>query len=940
MYAGRIRSAAPLARIIHSSLALTPGTRLGVYEITAQIGEGGMGQVYRATDTKLKRQVAIKILPPAVAADADRLARFQREAEVLASLNHPNIAGIYGLEESGGMTALVMELVEGDDLSQRIARGAIPVDEALPIAKQIAEALEAAHEQGIIHRDLKPANIKVRSDGTVKVLDFGLAKAMEPAAGLSPSLSMSPTITTPAMMTGVGMILGTAAYMSPEQARGKAVDKRADIWAFGAVLFEMLTGQRAFGGDDVSEVLSRVLQREPAWETLPAALPPTLLVYLKRCLHKDLKQRIGDIHDVRLALEGAFETGVSQVAAAVSMPQAPVWRRALPLALTSLLTAVVIGAAAWFATRTPPAAVVRTEVTTSGASAMSLSGADRDVAITPDGSRIVYRGQNQLLVRALNQLTPTALTGLGAPRGPFISPDGQWVGFFDGTNALKKVAITGGPAVSIGMVDGQGARGATWGEDGTIIFATTAPGTGLQRVSAAGGEPAVLTKAGAGAGDDHFWPEFLPGGQAVLFTVLTTAANALDNAQIAVLDLRTNTQTVLVRGGSHAHYLPSGHLVYGAGGTLRAVAFDLGTLSVVGTPVPVLEQVTMTGNGGVDAVVADNGTLVYVAGGVSGATGPQRSLVWVDRTGREEPLPAPPRAYGTPRVSPDGTRVAMRLGDEELDLWVYDLARATLTRLTFEPTNDSTPIWTPDGRRLVFASSRTGQQNLYIQPADGTGSAVRLTDSPNLQATTGISPDGTRVLFNENTGAMKRDIGVLTLPQLLPRGGGPAGSSLAKVEPLLSTRFEERGGIVSPDGRWMAYESDSSGRFEIYVRPFPAVGEGQWQVSTGGGVQALWSRDDRELFYLAPDGSLMSVPVDARGAAWSAGTPSRLITKSYFASDSVVAPGRMYDVSPDGRRFLMIKEGRSTENDPAVTPPNLIVVQHWLEELKRLVPTN
>jgi serine/threonine protein kinase len=520
-------------------LALTPGTRLGVYEVTAQIGEGGMGQVYRATDTKLKRQVAIKILPPSLAADSDRLARFQREAEVLASLNHPHIAAIYGLEESGDMTALVMELVEGDDLSQRITRGAIPIDEALPIAKQIAEALEAAHEQGIIHRDLKPANIKVREDGTVKVLDFGLAKAMEPTGTMSPGLSMSPTLSLQA--TQAGMILGTAGYMSPEQARGKTVDKRSDIWAFGAVLFEMLTGQRAFGGDDVSEVLSRVLQREPAWAALPPEVPLRVQQVLRMCLQKDLKQRAHDIADIRLALEGAFETAVPQSATPAAAPL----RRRVALASTAALLAgaVVATTLMWFATRPVPPRVSRLLIASPGTAALTINGNDRDLAITPDGSRLVYVGNRgtQLFVRALDALNPVAVY-TGAPRGPFVSPDGQWIGFVDNNAVLKKVAVTGGPAVTLATLVGF-SLGATWGPDDTIIVASQDSTTGLQRVGAAGGSTTVLTRPDRAQGElDHVWPEMLPDGRSVLFTI-AAVTGGLDAAQVAVLDLQTGTRT-------------------------------------------------------------------------------------------------------------------------------------------------------------------------------------------------------------------------------------------------------------------------------------------------------------------------------------------------------------------------------------------------------------
>ena len=935
-------------------MVLPPGTRLGPYEVITQIGVGGMGEVYRATDTHLGRQVAIKVLPEAFAQDADRLARFEREAKTLAALNHPHIAAIYGFEKSGGANALVMELVEGPTLAELLERRAgpsgpagLPIDEALPIAKQIAEALEAAHEQGIIHRDLKPANVKVRPDGTVKVLDFGLAKAMEPPSGSSPSVSMSPTITTPAM-TQAGMILGTAAYMSPEQARGKTVDKRADIWAFGCVLYEMLTGQRAFGGDDVSDVLASVLAREPDWARLPATLSPALGTYVRRCLQKDPRQRVQAIGDVRLAIEGAFETAVPQAAAPVVVAQ---WRRvALISAAAAIAGGAIVGTLVWVATRPAapvPPRVSRLPLAPSGAAALSINGNDRDLAITPDGSRVVYVGNNgtQLFVRALDALEPVAVF-TGTPRGPFVSPDSQWIGMVDVNNILKKVAVTGGPAITLATLD-NAPRGATWAADETIIVATSDPTTGLQRVAAAGGPATVLTRPDRAQGEgDHLWPELLPGGRAVLFTV-TAQTGGLDAAQVAVLDLQAGTWKVLVRGGSHAHYVPSGpglptragreggHLVYAAAGTLRAVPFDLARLETRGTPVPVVPDVVTTAAGALDAVVAGDGTLAYVSG--VAAAGAQRTLVWVDRQGRETPIPAPLRAYTYPRLSPDGTRIAVYADDQEQDLWLWDLARTTLTRLTFEPRQDLTPVWTPDGRRLVFSSERAGPQNLYMQAADGTGSATRLTESANAQNPSAITADGTRVLFHELTTG-RRDMRLLTLTPTRPTAGQGRGEPVEPphVEPLLETRFEERGGIVSPDGRWLTYESNSSGRFEIYLRPFPNVGDGQWQVSNAGGVQPLWARSGRELFYIAPDGALLTVPVEPRGTIWSAGTATKLVEGRYYTGRNVNV-SRHYDVSPDGQRFVMVKTGGGT--DQTAAPASLIVVQHWVEELKRLVPT-
>jgi serine/threonine-protein kinase len=898
-------------------LALTPGTRLGPYEVSAQIGEGGMGQVYRATDTNLKRAVAIKVLPESVASDAERLARFQREAEVLASLNHPNIAAIYGLERSGGTTALVMELVEGPTLADRIAQGAIPFDEALPIATQVADALAAAHERGIVHRDLKPANVKVRPDGAVKVLDFGLAKALDQGSGIrdqgSGHLADSPTITSPAM-TQAGMVLGTAAYMSPEQARGKAVDRRADIWAFGCVLYEMLTARRAFAGDEVSDTLASVLAREPDWTLLPATVSPVLGTYLRRCLHKESRQRIHDIADMRLALEGAFEAAAGNAGARESESRWHGRRLALAGAAMLVIGGTSAGTAVWWMMRPSPPRVLRTEVTTTGATALSISGFDRDLAITPDGSRVVYRSNNQLLVRALDRLEPAVLGGLGAPRGVFVSPDGESVGFFDRTTMMR-VSLTGGPPLTITQIDGSGSRGATWGTDGTIVYATDTPSTGLQGVSAAGGDATLLTKPDRERGEaDHLWPEFLPGGQAVLFTI-AAASGGLANAQIAVFDVKTGTSKVLVRGGHHAHYVPTGHLVYGAGGTLRAVAFDHDRLEVAGTPVPVLEQVLTSVEGVVDAAFAANGTMVYVPG--SGGPGAARSLVWVDRMGREEPVTMPLRAYSFPRISPDGTRVALAVLDQERDIWIWDFAREELSRFTFGAGVDQYPLWSPDGKRLIFASAGVGGSNLFWQAADGTGAVEQLTEGPTILLPLAMTPDGNRIIVRE----VGQQDDLMLVPLQPPR----------RPQPLVETTFGERNAEIAPDGRWLAYESNESGREEIYVRPFPDVGGGRWQVSTGGGRMPLWSRNGQELFYGSPDGALMGVLIEP-GPSWRSSTSTRILQGQLAYSGF----GRAYDIAPDGRRFLMVREGGGNK----AAPQNLVVVQNWLVELKRLVPTN
>jgi eukaryotic-like serine/threonine-protein kinase len=880
-----------------------------------------MGEVYRATDTNLGRDVAIKVLPEAFAQDPERVARFEREAKTLAALNHPNIAIIHGLEKSHGTYALVMELVEGEDLSQRIARGPIPLDEALPIAKQIAEALEAAHEQGIIHRDLKPANIKVRDHGTVKVLDFGLAKLAESsgAAPTGPSaVSLSPTITSPAMMTGVGVLLGTAAYMSPEQAKGRPADKRSDIWAFGCVLYEMLTGKRPFDGEDVTEVLASVIKGEPDWNALPSEIPPAIRTLLQSCLTKDRQHRVADISTALFVLEKAASLAAPVgTASPAPLARRPLWWRIAALASIVLVVATVATTLTWFATRPAPPSVVRMAVTTSGSAVLSLAGADRDVAITPDGSRVVYRGNNQLLVRALNQLEPTVLSGLGAPRGVFISPDGQWVGFFDGNTMMKKVAITGGSPVTVCATQGV-PRGATWSEDGTVIFATNAPATGLQRVSAAGGEPTVITKPDRERGEgDHYWPEFLPGGKAVLFTI-TAATGGIENAQIAVLDLRTGTSKVLIRGGSDAHYVPTGHLVYGVTGTLRAVAFDLGRLEVVGTPAPVLDDVVMTPQGAAEIALAANGSLVYVPGGAGGAG---RQVVSVDRQGRASPLPGlPPNTYRDVRVSPDGARLALAT---QADVWTYDVVRATLSRLTTDPASDRSPLWTPDGQRVIFTSNRAGYPELFWRLADGTGSDTRLVarakDLLDLFASN-WSADGKQLLFTEVPPSTQCVIGRVAIER-------PSDANV-----LVKSAFCNGFAAVSPDGRWLAYRSNMSGQDEIYVERYPELGNRQ-QISTGGGVFPLWSHDGGELFFGSPDGRQMLAVTIQSGPALIAGRAHVLFELAMLVQ---AFGNRPYDIAPDGRFLIIARSQADADGGPA---SNLIVVQNWDQELKRLVPT-
>ncbi|HEX2455531.1 MAG TPA: protein kinase, partial [Vicinamibacterales bacterium] len=880
--AGSFIAAPAFARTAATSLVV--GHRFAHYEVLAPLGMGGMGEVYRARDRKLGREVAIKILPRSFSADPGRRARFDREARLLAALNHPHIGAIYGVEDIDGIGALVLELIEGDTLADRLERGPIPVSEALNIARQIGDALEAAQDRGIIHRDLKPANIKITPEGVVKVIDFGLAKAGVDDT-TSHNLSQSPTVTVSGRRDGV--IVGTAAYMSPEQARGKPVDKRTDVWSFGCVLYEMLTGRVAFEGDTVSDTLAAILGREPDWSALQT--PASLRRLLQRCLEKDPRRRLHDIADARIEIEDIISeaAGTSADETAVNPRRQSAGLRWSLAAVVTLVTVVALTWSLQTARQAQTALprISRLTMASSGTAALGIAKT-RSLTITPDGTRVLYVGSNnQLFVRALDRLDATAIfTGAAPLNWVFVSPDGQWAGFAE-ARVLKKVALSGGPAATIARAGLT--IGATWAPDDTIIFATPDPATGLRRVSAGGGEVTVLTRPAQASGElHHLWPEMLPGGRAVLFTI-TATTGGLGAAQVAVLDLATGRYTVVVRGGSHAHYVASGHLVYTAEGTLRAVPFDLAQLETRGMPVTVLPRVVTTPEGAGDFAVAADGTLAYVdAPGATSAAA--RTLVWVDRQGREEPLGAPPRPYFHPRVSPDGNRVAVAIEDQENDIWVWDLARRTLDRLTFGRAPDFGPVWTPDGRRLVFFSEREGWAGLQWQPADGPGNAEKLTTGG---PPSGVTPDGAYVIFGAGG---NQDLMMLAL------------DGTRRVQPLLQTPSVERNGVVSPDGRWLAYESDRAGQFEIYVGPFPHASEGQWQISKTGGTRPLWAPSGQELFYVRPDGALMAVPVDPHGGRWSAGSPAKVLEGPYVTRS--LRDKRTYDMSTDGKRFLVVKQ--------------------------------
>jgi serine/threonine-protein kinase len=919
-------------------MTLAAGTKLGPYEIQSAIGSGGMGEVYRARDTKLNRDVALKVLPEEFALDADRLARFKREAQVLASLNHPSIAAIYGFEECNGLHALVLELVEGETLADRIAKGPVPLDEALPIARQVADALEVAHEHSIIHRDLKPANIKVRPDGAVKVLDFGLAKSLDPAP--ISDLSQSPTITSPAMMTGIGTILGTAAYMAPEQAKGLAADKRSDVWAFGCVLYEMLTGTRAFAAEDVSETLALVLTKEPDWTRLPPRTPAPIRRLSRRCLNKDRKRRLDSAAVARLEIDDALMSPAPDAPTfATPAARVPLWRSAMPAAVV-VIVGLAAGYVGWTLKPAPPREITRFAIAL--AEGHKFTPGRRWVALSPDGTRLAYTANNHLYLRALDQLDAVPIAGdegpaLASPRVPFFSPDGQWVGFWHASQ-LKKVSVSGGAPVTLCAWGGRGGPpyGATWAADNTILVGDGV--RGIWRVSGNGGTPERIIQVDAGQRVSG--PQLLPNGRTVLFTLAQTAS--WDEAQIVVQSLDNGTRHTLVTGGTDGRYLPTGHLVYAFGGTVLAVPFDPTSRSIRGGPVPVVEGVWRQGgalNADAQFAVSSAGTLAYVP--PPSVTAVRRTLVWVDRQGREETIAAEPRSYMHPRLAPDGTRLALEIQDDNQnrDIWVWDFRRGTLTPVTSDPTAEREPVWTPDGQRLIFSSWRNGVISLFWQAANGTGTAERLIEL-NRQSSTlpTISPDGRHMILRDADAQGGSDLMILDLRE--GRQDQPPSAGPGAPKPLVQTPSEEYNAAISPDGRWLAYQSNSSGVFEVYVRPFPDVANGQWLVSTAGGTEPLWAPDGRELFYRAPKGAVMRVSIAPR-ATWTAGTPTQLFEAGSYAlggsGDFASYSARTYDVSPDGRRFLMIKNSDAPAQ--ASTPQRIIVVQNWVQELKRLVPT-
>ncbi len=908
------------------------GRTLGHYEIIEPLGAGGMGEVYRAHDTILKRDVAIKVLPEDMAADVERLARLEREAHLLASLNHPNVATIHGLEEANAddgpsVRFLVLAVAEGGTLADRLVSGALGVEEALEIAMQIARGLEAAHDRGIVHRDLKPGNIKITPDGLLKVLDFGLAKPTQAEggdAGDELGLTLSPTLTVAG--TEVGVILGTAPYMSPEQVRGEPVDRRTDVWAFGCVLYEMLTGRRTFSEKTISDTLAAVLKDEPDWSALPAETPLQVGSLLRRCLHKEPDRRLHEIADARIELE---ETLGDPAVATLEMlkkreaPRAP-WLR-LGWSLLAVL-AVAIAATVLIPRllpRSPPAVppLARLAITLpAGAEPVTVIASP--LAIAPDGNQLVHQGAlgttSMLFSRRVDQLESTPLAGTEGGGYPFFSPDGESIGFAS-PGRLLRLRLGSDVPSTICDLDGY-FRGATWGADDTIVFSSTGSG-GLLRVAAAGGEPEVLTTLDTDGTDvSHRWPEFLPGGEAVVFSLWEGFLP--DESSLAVVTLATGEIEILLQGGTDPQYAASGHLLYSRAASLMAVPFDPDRLRVTGRPVPVAHDVHTNLSGAAFFAVSTTGALFYQT-----PSRQQDELVLVDREGTERPLavPSPLGRYASPRFSPDGNRVAVgAFRDQEYGVWVYDLERGTLDPLT-QPGWGliDTPLWSPDGARVAYSLYRERRNAIAWTAADGTGEQELLFVDEGAMGPmnpNSFSPDGRVLLYqHQRTGVTEFDIVSL-----------PVGGEGAPMD-FVATPSMEGGAAFSPDGRWVAYASSEPGSIEIYVQPYPGPG-GRIRVSSEGGRGPAWSPDGRELFYISGS-RLMVGPVEA-GSVFSRGNPRALVELAPGVSlGSSVFP-RDYDIAPDGQHFVFVRiiEG-------SWRPSQRILVLNWFEELKRLVPT-
>ena len=883
-------------------MALSFGFRLSTYEILSQLGSGGMGEVYRAKDTKLGRDIALKILPATFTNDPERVARFRREAQVLASLNHSHIAQIHGMEEANGTQFLVLELVDGESLDKRIARGRIPVDDALAIARQIAEALEAAHEKGIIHRDLKPANIALTTDGSVKVLDFGLAKAVE-ATGTTADLSMSPTVTSPAMMTGVGVILGTAAYMSPEQAKGKSVDKRSDVWAFGAILFEMLTGKPAFAGETLTDIVAAVVKNEPDWSRLPADATFAVRSVLRRCLRKDPAQRLRDIGDARLELDdtSSAEATLDRTTHDYRM----MFWRAIPWALCVGLTIGVLRltVSRKSADGNPPVSRVDVTLPESLQHSELFAAEGEAVAISRDGTQlalVLVRGaERQVYHRRMDRPEMTALRGTDNARVVCFSPDGHSIAFVTSDRSIKTLSIADGLVKTVaGNADNGAVAGITWTADDRIVYVRRG---GLWEASLASGAARQLTTPDTERGEvAHRWPYALPTGSGILFTSSTTSRR--DSWRVEVVSTGTGRRQMLIDRATYPMYAASGHLLFLRDGSLLAAPFDATRLQLTGSPIPVELHMPAGGSGGALLAVSDTGSLVAapIASG--------NRLVWVSRNGAESEFGRTPQGIVRyPRIAPDGRRVAISL--DTTDLWVLDSARATSSRLTNGQLLGGAFLWTPDSNRIVFVSSR-GFETI---DANGGATAQPLPGGTSSDSLGSLSRDGKTLAILRYGLETSTDVYLV-----------PMDAPIAR--PLLNSPAFEGGPQFSPDGRWLAYVSNETGRFEVYVRPYPAM-DRKWPVSTDGGTGPVWNRNGRELFY-RNGAQMMAVDVSTdRDLSLSA--PKLLFEHQYSYGTGVTVPN--YDVSADGQRFLMVKEEAGGNR--------VQLVLNWFEELRARVPT-
>jgi eukaryotic-like serine/threonine-protein kinase len=905
-------------------MALAAGSRLGSFEILAGIGAGGMGEVYRARDAKLGRDVALKVLPEAFARDADRMARFQREAKVLASLNHPNIASIYGLEDSGATHALVMELVEGPTLADRIRSGPIPIDEALRIAKQITEALEYAHERGIVHRDLKPANVKVTNDDAVKVLDFGLAKAIEGDAA-SIDISTSPTMSR--MATLAGVLLGTAAYMSPEQAKGKAVDRRADIWAFGCVLYEMLTGKQTFTGETVTDTLAAVIMKDPDWSQLPASTPIRVRVLLQRCLQKDPKQRLRDVGDARISLEEVLAGAPdASLAGAAGIP-APLWRRALLWAVTGFLV-VALAVLAWVHLHGSNAPAGVSDVVRFQLALDAKLPAGGPFALSPDGRQLAFSvvgsdGASMLWIRSLDSLAARPLSGSeSAVIGPFFwSPDNRYIAFGNGPK-LKKIDVTDGGVETLCDVPATIALGGSWNRDGVIIFGQ-ASGPVMQ-VSANGGSASPVTIRDTAHGEiSHAFPSFLPDGRHFVYSRYSDKSEGT-RLYLASLDAKPEEQSSkpLLAADSGGMYVPSsdsdlGQLLFIHGGALLAQSFDVHHMELVGEPVTVTDRIGMFRNYGLFSA-SINRVLAFRAR----AGGGNFQLTWFDSQGKAVGIAGEPSSqFPSVSVSPDGAKVVASRFDQVPVLWLTDLSRGTSTRFTFGASYTVGGAWSPDGSQIIFTSYRDGGYNLYQKPANGLKDEELLfRSSSDRKLPTDWSRDGRFLLYDVTSPQTKGDIWVLPL------------EGDKKPFPFLQTESNEQDGRFSPDGHWVAYVSDESGRDEIYVRTFSpdtrggaSNSGGKWLISTGGGIDPRWRRDGKELYYVAADGKLMAVDATT-STGFQAGTPKALFQ---VPVSGVGAVSQSWDLAPDGKRFLFPVPTSGQDTAP------FTVVLNWQAGLKK-----